>query len=153
MIITKLRDVYIPQVCRTCKIARINVPKNPYDILLFQHGIYLILELKSGKQKSFSLDEKIIKEHQIKNLNKYKDYKNVFPGFIFNFVNYDNQTYFLHINDFNYYLEHPTQKSIPLEYIKENGLKIENKIKIKKYKYDLEKLINDIIEKYNVKIE
>jgi len=150
MVITKLRDVFIPQTCRECKISRINVPKNPYDLTLYKSPVYMVLELKSGKQKSFSLDEKIIKAHQIKSLNKYKDYKNVFCGFIFNFASYDNQTFFLHIDDYNYYVEHPTQKSIPLSYIKEHGIEIKNNIKKVKYHYDIEGLIGNIIQKYKV---
>jgi penicillin-binding protein-related factor A (putative recombinase) len=150
MVITKLRDVFIPQVCRECKIAKINVPKNPYDIVIFKSPIYIIAELKSGKQKSFSLDEKIIKTHQIKNLNKYKDYKNTFCGFIFNFANYDNQTFFLHINDFNNYVLNSTQKSLPLVYCQKHGIEIKNTIKKVKFKYDIDKLFEDIIQKYTI---
>jgi recombination protein U len=149
MVITKLRDVFVPQTCRECKISRINVPKNPYDLTIYHKGIYIIAELKSGKQRNFSLDEKIIKKHQILNLNKYKEYEGVYPGFIFNFASYDNQTYFLHIEDYNNYVLNPTQKSLPLAYCAEHGIKIENTIKKVKFKYNISKLFEDIIQKYS----
>jgi len=148
MVITKLRDVFIPQTCRECTKVKINVPKNPYDLTVFFKGIYIVAELKSGKQKSFSLDEKIIKGHQVKNLNKYKDYEKCYCGFIFNFANYDNQTFFLHINDYNNYILNPTQKSLPLAYCQEHGVEIESKLKKVKFKYNIEKLFADIKEKY-----
>jgi len=146
MVITKLRDVFLPQECRVCN--KIHLPKNPYDMVIFKSPSYLVAELKSGKQKSFSLNEKIIKSHQIKSLNKYKDYKNCYCGFIFNFVSYDNQTFFLHIDDFNLYVSTTTAKSIPLKYIEENGIKIDNKIKKIKYHYFIDKLFEDLEKKY-----
>jgi len=148
MVITKLRDVFIPQICRECTKTKINVPKNPYDLTIFYKNFYIIAELKSGQQKSFSLDEKIIKIHQVKNLNKYKDYTNCYCGFIFNFAKYDNQTYFLHINDYNNYILNPTQKSLPLAYCVEHGIEIENAIKKVKYKYNIEKLFENIKKRY-----
>lgn len=149
MVIIKSRDVFIPPSCRTCKINQIHLPPNLWDFTIYYNNMLLICELKSTKQKSIQYDnEKIIKKHQVKYLNKYKNYNGVMSGFIFNFANYDNFTAFLHIDDFNKYVENPTQKSIPLSYIKEHGIEIKNNIKKVKYHYYLDLLFNDIKKKY-----
>ena len=108
----------------------------------------LISELKSTAQKSISFDEKIIKENQIKSLNKFNEYPYVIGGFIVNFRNYDNQTYFVDIEDFMKFKEESNRKSIPLDYCKEIGIEIHNKIKKVNYKYDLEGLFTNIYQKY-----
>ena len=148
--IHRQRDVYIPPQCRTCDKAKIVVPKNPFDFLLFSPPLLILAELKSGKQKSFSFSEKIIKEHQIKSLEKSCLYNLIIPGFIFNFSEINNETYFLHINDFISFKNNTSRKSIPYDYIKTEGLFINNKIKKVNYKYDLEKFIGDVCKKYSL---
>lgn len=90
-----------------------------------------------------SFDEKIIKKHQIDNLKKYSRYPGIISGFIFNFADYDNQTYFLPIDKFIYYKETTNRKSIPLEYIAENGVEIKHRLKVKNYKYFLDEFVNN----------
>lgn len=124
------------------------MPRSQYDYAIFNNGILLISELKSTAQKSISFDEKIIKENQIKSLNKFNEYPYVIGGFIVNFRNYDNQTYFVDIEDFMKFKEESNRKSIPLDYCKEIGIEIHNKIKKVNYKYDLEGLFTNIYQKY-----
>jgi penicillin-binding protein-related factor A (putative recombinase) len=144
----------LPPICRTCRDPatdqlRVRTPKNICDFSVFKSPILLKLELKSTAQKSVSLDEKIIKSHQIKGLEKINNYNGIVAGFIFNFRNYDNQTYFVYINDFIKFTKETDRKSIPLDYCKETGIQVENKILRTNYRYDLDKLISKIIPLYS----
>jgi len=104
------------------------------------------VELKSTSAKSISFDNKIIKEHQIKGLEKINNkYKDIICGFIFNFYNYNNQTYFVDIEDFIKFLKETDRKSIPLDHCKNIGIEVENKILRTNYRYDIDKLIRNIV--------
>jgi len=150
ILVHRQRDVYIPPECRKCN--KIHVPKNPFDFIIFQSPFLILTELKSSGAKSISLDEKIIKKHQIDNLSKFNKYEKTICGFIFNFRNYDNQTYFVDIEDFVQFAKEASRKSIPLDYCKDVGISVENKIKKVNYKYNLEKLFEDINSKYFTEI-
>jgi penicillin-binding protein-related factor A (putative recombinase) len=146
-----MRDVFVPGICRTCDRARIVVPPNKFDILLYSFPLLMALELKSTKEgKSIPFDNKIIKEHQIKYLKEYTKYKNLITGFVFNFAKYNNKTYFLFIDDFIKFKESTTRSSIPLDYCAEVGIEIENTIKKVNYKYYLQKFIEEIKNKYDI---
>jgi penicillin-binding protein-related factor A (putative recombinase) len=138
--------------CMECPESKTKfTTKNDCDAFLYKEKILLPLELKSTKSKSLSLSEKIIKPQQIKKLTEWIEYKGVVPGFIINFRESDNSTYFLHINDFNNYVKNLNKKnksSVPISYCKENGICIMSKIKIINFKYDINKFIEDINIKY-----
>ena len=72
------------------------------------------LELKATQLKTLSF--KMIKEHQIDSLAKDIKYPGVYPGFIFNFREYDNATYYIHISDFLNYQEVAAGKMLPSPY-------------------------------------
>jgi len=125
--------------------------KNECDSFLYQKPILLPLECKSTKSKSISLSDKIIKPQQIKRLTEWLEYNGILPGFIFNFRESNNQTYFLHIKDFNDYVANPNRKnksSIPILYCKEVGLQIKNNILKTNYRYDIKDLLEQINSKY-----
>lgn len=125
--------------------------KNEFDCFLYKTGILLILELKSTLSKSLSFGESIIKPQQIKKLTEFAQYYNVFPGFIINFRTDNNNTYFLHINDFNEYIKNPykkNKKSIPINYCQEVGIEIKNWQKKVNYRYNIDKFIKDIYQRY-----
>jgi penicillin-binding protein-related factor A (putative recombinase) len=151
ILVHRQRDVYIPPECRKCN--KIHVPKNPVDFIIFKTPILILTELKSSGQKSISLDEKIIKKHQSASLLKFVNYEKICSAFIFNFRNYDNQTYLVHIDDFIKFVKEGSRKSIPLSYCEEVGIKLENKIMQVNYKYNLNKLFDDINSKYFIEIE
>ena len=134
--VMKLRDTFVKPACRACKEYTPSA-KNPFDVVIYSEPVLCALELKSGKGKSFSFDEKIIKEHQIKALAKNSEIEGVISGFVFNFTEVDNETYFLHINDFIKFKETTDRKSIPYDFIKEKGIEIKSSIKKVNYKYDL----------------
>lgn len=136
----RIKDIYIPPDL----IGRIKRPKNKYDNFIYSYPILIPCELKSTGQKSFSFDEKIIKEHQIKALLKDAHIKGVYPGFIFNFRSV-SETYFVHIKDFVDYKETTDRKSLPLQFCRDNGIKIEQKLKVTRWKYDVKKFIEKLI--------
>lgn len=154
----KIKDTFIPAQYR----MEIRVSKNNYDFLLFDQQHLFTIELKSTKQKSISFDEKIIKQHQIDELEKASKYKNVISGFLLNFREPESKVYFIEINDFLKY-KHTAQSeftvhsykskinksSIPIAICEEIGIEIEGKMKIKRYGYDIGKFISDAIEKYS----
>lgn len=140
MFIYKLRDVFIPTEYR----SKIKLPKNYFDLILFKTPILLLLELKSSGEKSISFDEKIIKKHQIDSLERFNQIPYVFSGFVLNYRNYNNSTYFVYIDDFIRFKKETSKKSISLTDCQEIGLQIENKIKKSRYIYDLEKFIEDV---------
>jgi penicillin-binding protein-related factor A (putative recombinase) len=146
ILVHRQRDVFLPSECRKC--GKIFLPKNPFDFLLFRYPSLILCELKSTGVKSISLEEKIIKKHQSLSLLKYSEFNGVTCCFIFNFRNYDNKTYFLHIDDFIQFVKEGTRKSIPLAYCEEVGIEIKNKLLKSNYRYDLSKLFNDVNSKY-----
>lgn len=152
----RLKDVNLPPDIRT----RVKLPQNPYDCLMYYKLHLFPVEFKSTKQKSFSFSNSIIKEHQIKNLLKVSKYENVIAGFIFNFREPEDQTYFVDIDSFIAYKdiaengkEHTykskvNKSSIPLGIIKEIGTPLTS-VKLKtNYRYYLNQLFDELIHKY-----
>jgi penicillin-binding protein-related factor A (putative recombinase) len=152
----RIKDVSIPPDLRT----RIKVGQNKYDSLIFYNGILFPIEFKSTGQKSISFDPKIIKPHQITNLQEAMQFEDVVSGFIFNFREYDNYTCFIHINDFIAYKnvaeglvkEHTyknkiNKSSISLDVCKEISTEILNGKKKVHYFYDMKKLLDKLIKK------
>jgi len=102
----------------------------------------------------------MIKDHQPKALEKDLKYENVYPGFIFNFREYDNATYYIHISDFLIYQQVVAREraspyqgkvnagSMPIHICEQIGIRIDcQKLRVH-YRYDIKKLINDIKSKY-----
>jgi penicillin-binding protein-related factor A (putative recombinase) len=137
------------------------VSKNDFDSFIYKYPNLFPVELKSTAQKSFSFDEKIIKKHQVDALKEAIQHNGLIAGFIFNFREYDNFTCFVHINDFleiqylsqNQITEHRfktklNKSSIGLDICKEVGFEIKNVKKSVRYRYYINKLLDQLIEKY-----
>jgi penicillin-binding protein-related factor A (putative recombinase) len=136
------------------------LPQNKYDSLLYYKDHLFPIEMKSTKGKSFSFSESIIKQHQIDNLVEAVKYEGVIAGFLFNFREPNNETYFVDIESFVKYkhiaenqLEHTYQNkinksSIPIGICREIGIEVHNVKKKVKYRYYLNKLFDELIEKY-----
>ncbi|MED3562429.1 hypothetical protein [Bacillus xiapuensis] len=141
--------------------ANFKLPQNKYDCLLYYKDHLFPIEMKSTKSKSISFSESIIKQHQIDNLLDAVNYDGVIAGFLFNFREPDNKTYFVHIEQFIKYkhiaenqLEHTykskiNKSSIPIAICKEIGFEVTNVKKVRKYRYYLNKLFDELIEKYS----
>jgi penicillin-binding protein-related factor A (putative recombinase) len=137
------------------------VSKNDFDSFIYKYPNLFPVELKSSGQRSISFDEKIIKQHQIDALKEAAEYDGLIAGFIFNFREYDNFTCFIHINDFleiqelsqSQISEHRfksklNKSSIGLDICKEVGIEIHNVKKKVKYRYYINKLLDELIQKY-----
>ena len=154
----RIKDVFIPPDLRT----RVRVPKNKYDSFVFYKDTLFPLEFKSIQNKSISItDPKIIKPHQVEALAEANTYDGTIPGFIINYRNYENQTFFIHIEAFLDYKECATngnckydyinkvnKSSLPLDIAKEIGIEITNVKKKTAYRYYINKLLDRLIEKY-----
>jgi penicillin-binding protein-related factor A (putative recombinase) len=137
------------------------VSTNDFDSFIYKKPNLFPVELKSTGSRSISFDNKIIKKHQIQALEEASKYEGLIAGFIFNFREYDNFTCFIHISDFleiqylsqNQISEHRfksklNKSSIGLDICKEVGIEIRNVIKKTTYRYYINKLLDELIEKY-----
>lgn len=118
-------------------------PKNGFDVLLFKSPNLFLLELKSTKGTSFSFKGKsaMIKEHQIKALDKTKKYPDIIAGFLFNFSTIQT-TYFLTIDKFQKFIFETNKSSLNLkDIVQSGGVKVFGEIKISRFKYDLKKFL------------
>lgn len=120
--------------------------------MLFDGDLFYTLELKTFADScSFERTKKekgIIHYYQVKSLKDFYQYNNVCSGFILDFRKTDN-TYFLSIDDWDSLVDSIDKKSF-----NENDLlKYTNPILIAKkklkvnYRYDIQKLLNDIKKK------
>lgn len=135
------------------------VSKNKYDCFLHFNGYLFPFELKSTKNKSISFSEKIIKGQQIKHLKEATQYRNIIPGFLFQFREPENKVYFVHIDDFLTYkniaekqLKHTyknkvNKSSIPIAICEEIGTEVRWMKKKVNYTYYLNKLCGELIAK------
>lgn len=125
---------------------------NPYDCFVLYDGNFIATELKSTHGTSFSFEKegsgsgnKMIKLSQINGLADVSNYKNAYAGFIFNFRNV-SRTYFLDIKSFMEFYNSTTKFSInEKDIIEYKGVLIESKLLKIRYRYNVEKLLNDII--------
>lgn len=158
----RVRDVNYMAIKRGFRIAR-----NPYDTIIFDGDYLFALELKSTKSKSisFSGSNPHIKEHQIEALLRASQYKDVISGFILNFRKPTNQTYFIHIDDLQYYMQlaksqylHPykcrtgkklNRASISLDICQEIGTEVLSIKKKVNYRYFVKNLTDELSEKYS----
>lgn len=132
--------------------------KNECDFLLYDSDtkLFMALELKSTKgsltfwREDFENKEVKqtfnIRKCQIQGLQKWSQYSGVY-GFVINFREFDNKTFFIDIKDFLEYTSRLSKKSINIDdVLKMKHVVIDNKIKRVKYKYDIDKFINDVLK-------
>lgn len=135
------------------------IPRNPYDVLIFDGEYLFALELKSTQGKSISHrgSNPQIKPHQTEALISASKHDNIIAGFILNFRS-ENKTYFVHIDDFikydlvsrgeaeDTYISKKNEMSIPLRICEEIGIGIESELKRVHYRYYVEKLLREIVD-------
>ena len=108
-------------------------------------GDYLyLLELKSTKGKSLPFSN--IKKHQINDLLWASEYANTICGLVIEFSEL-KECYFVEISQFKKFYDSANRKSIPINYLHENGIKISVENKKINSKFNVEKFINDVIER------
>ena len=136
--------------------------QNPCDAFLFDKGTLLALELKTTKDKFYTFEKEKgtnktakIHYHQIEGLREFAKYKGVVPGFVLNYrinegtPNYNELTYFIHINDFDRMINELNKKSFTmLDLLKYSPIKIESMKKRTNFKYGIGSFLDEIKNKY-----
>lgn len=117
---------------------------------------FIAVELKSTKEKSltfwrndFEIKGKkqsfIIRKCQILGLSKWAMYEHTTCGFVINFREMNNRTFFINIKDFLDYTENLDKKSINFnDVLKMNPIEIENKILKTNCTYDIDKFLCNV---------
>lgn len=118
--------------------------KNMCDCMLFDGNNLYLLELKN--HKGSSLPFSCIRENQLKELSMAQYYSNVISGIIINFED-NEKCYFMFINQITDFIRTSDRKSIPIKYCQENGILIEMEKLKTNYKYNINKMINDLKNK------
>ena len=117
---------------------------NICDCLMFDGDYLYLLELKSTKGKSLPFSN--IKEHQIKDLLWASDYANTICGLVIEFSEL-SECYFIEISQFKTFYDVTDRKSISIDYLRENGIKIGAKKKKINSCFDINKFKKEIIER------
>ena len=139
---------------------------NECDYILFNDhsGVFYGLELKSTKHGSLTFwrqdfeDEGKkqtfqIRKCQIQGLEKWSKHNGVF-GFIINFRDNENQTFFVNITDFLKYTSSLSKKRINInDIIKMNPIKIDSHLVRTNYRYDVEKFLTETRGESDVGLE
>lgn len=115
---------------------------NICDFMLYKKPYMFLLELKSTKGKSLPFSN--VKEHQRKELLNASKYNGIVCGLLIEFRTF-NTVYFIEISQFERFLLQTSRKSLPLEFVSKNGIKIDLERKRINYKMNIEKMIEDII--------
>lgn len=130
---------------------------NVCDFFVLWNGVLRALELKSTTYKSISFETdlsvpqtKMIKAHQIKDLNKLSQYKDITSGFLFNFRDEENMTekvFYMSIQNFNEFAYNTDKKSInATDIVLYGGFPIKAVKRRKWFTYDIERLL-EVTEK------
>lgn len=108
---------------------------NPCDYILFRSPYLFLVELKTHKGKSIPIAK--IRPNQIQGMEKATHYEGVYGGFLINFRELE-ETYYITVQDVIQFTQTEERKSIPVEWCRDHGVKIEQKKKRVRYSYDLE---------------
>ena len=109
---------------------------NPADYRIYKYPYNFLLELKSHKGKSIPLDK--IRESQLKGMFKASKYHGIFAGFLLNFRDLE-ETYYVGVEDVVDFIKLTDRKSIPVEWCRIWGERIEQEKKRVRYTYNLDK--------------
>ena len=107
---------------------------NPADYRIYKYPLTFLLELKTHKGKSIPLEK--IRDSQIRGMAKAVQYRGVYGGFIINFRDLE-ETYYIAVMDMVAFINSTDRKSIPVEWCRENGERIQQTKKRVRYSYDL----------------
>lgn len=111
---------------------------NPADYRLYRYPLTFLLELKSHKGKSLPI--KNIRPNQIQGMAKAVEHKGIYAGFIINYRELE-ETYYIAVQDMISFITSTERKSVPVEWCRENGIKIEATKKRVRYSYDMRSLL------------
>ena len=127
---------------------------NMCDFFIYRNPNLFAFELKHTTYPSIGIQtnendrEKMIKYHQIKQLQKASLYDGIKAGFILSFENEDTKTestFFIEINNFIDFLVETGKKSINMiDILRYKGVKLEQKKLRTNYHYEITKLLDCI---------
>ena len=109
---------------------------NPADFRIYKYPYTFLLELKTHKGKSIPIEK--IRPNQIQGMHKAYQYEGIFAGFLLNFRDLE-ETYYVIVEDLAEFINSTERKSIPVEWCRENGVRIEQQKKRVRYSYNLSK--------------
>lgn len=112
---------------------------NPADFRLYKYPHLFLFELKSHKGKSIPFT--CIRENQIKGLVIAGNHLGIYAGFIFNFRDLE-ETYYVNADAVLNFMIRSERKSIPVDWCRENGNKIEQTLKRTRYSYDMKSFLD-----------
>lgn len=116
---------------------------NICDYLMFHNKTRTLYLLEMKSTKSTSIPYTMIRDNQIKELTDASNNELV-AGFIFNYREKENATYFMLIDDFNDMKEEISKKSFNISDIEKYGaIKINSEKKRTRYKYDIDSFVNE----------
>lgn len=117
--------------------------ENICDSIMFDGEYLYTLELKSTKLKNLPFNN--IKKHQIEDLLWCNSYPNVIAGILIEFSKL-SECYFIEISQFKTFYDTTNRKSLPLQFCRENGIKIGVEKKKINSKFDIEKFLKDSVK-------
>ena len=109
---------------------------NPADYRLYRYPYTFLLELKTHKGKSLPLSA--IRENQLSGLVKAGNHLGIYAGFLINFRDLE-ETYYIPADAVLYFILQGERKSIPVEWCRKCGVRIEQTRKRTRYSYNLSK--------------
>ncbi len=107
---------------------------NPADYRLYKYPLTFLLELKTHKGKSIPLAK--IRDNQVQGMYKASQHKGIHGGFILNYRDLE-ETYYIAVAQMVEFINAQERKSIPVEWCRENGIRIAQRKKRVRYSYDL----------------
>jgi len=111
---------------------------NPCDFQLYKYPLLFLLELKSCKGKSIPLTH--IRPNQIQGMHTAVQHEGIYGGFIINFRELE-ETYYLSVNLVIEFINAGERKSLPIDWCRENGIRIPQTKKRVRYSYDIASLL------------
>lgn len=107
---------------------------NPADYRLYKYPCLFLLELKTHKGKSLPLSK--IRDNQLRGLFTAVQYTGVYGGFLINFRDLE-ETYYVPVEAVQEFIMFGSRKSIPVEWCRSHGVRIEQTKKRVRYSYNL----------------
>lgn len=134
----------IPEECYIRRLRDIIMYKrvtNEADFLFYDFPRLYLLELKTTKEKSLPFSN--IDEEQLKKLNVFRNTYGVIAGFMINYRAV-NETYYVPVGLVYDYFYKAERRSIPIDWCKDKGVQIEQKLKRTRYSYNIRKFMEEM---------
>lgn len=119
---------------------------NPADYRLYKYPLTFLLELKTHKGKSIPLAK--IRDNQIQGMYRASQHKGIYGGFILNYRDLE-ETYYIAVNQMVSFIISQERKSIPVEWCRDNGIRITQEKKRVRYSYDLDEWLGRYFDESN----